>query len=429
MRCALTIAGSDSIGGAGIQADIKAMTALGVHAETVITAITAQNTCKVTEIMAVPGDMVQAQLDAVLSDSDIKAIKTGMLYNAEIVGIVADALTDHDVPLIIDPVMTATVGDPLSEAGFPKALKEELLPMCELVTPNKTEAEILSGMKIRNEDDAMFACELIGKQGSSVLLKGGHMDTKNITDFLYLSSEFTKIKNRRLNKAGHGSGCTLSAYITANMAKGLDVVNAVLKSRDLMQEAIAKQYPVGEGGPVVCPLMVKTGNSDKFKVLEAVDAAADRLVDVLPHELVPETGINIAFAMPRCSGPEDIAAVDKRLVLHNGMLVKNGPAKFGAAEHLSYMLMEIMRTSPETRCVMYIKSSVDMVDIMEEVGMTLFRTGKKGNKSIAELTREAIAKRVPDAIVDLSTESKSGGLIRILGKDPEDVLNKLESVF
>jgi hydroxymethylpyrimidine kinase / phosphomethylpyrimidine kinase / thiamine-phosphate diphosphorylase len=427
MRTALSIAGSDSIGGAGIQADIKAMTAVGVHATTVVTAITAQNTCKVKAIYPIPPEMIQEQLKAVLEDCDVKAIKTGMLYNAETVEVIVDILEEHEVPLIVDPVMMATVGDALSDQSLVRALKEQLLPICELVTPNKYEAEVLAKMKILNEDDAMFACEIIGKQGSSVLLKGGHMDTKMIVDYLYLSSEFTEIKNPRLNKAGHGSGCTLSAYITAHMANGNDLVNSVMKSRELMQEAIASQYDIGKGEAVVNP-NVRGGNDKvKYSVLEAVDEAARRLADMIPQELVLRNGINIAYAMPNAAGPEQIAAVDKRMTFHNGMLVKNGEAKLGAAEQLSYVLLEIMKENPDSRCIMNILYTKDTEDIMEEVGFSVSRFNRKKNSSIADMTKDAIAqknKKVPDAIID--REEK---MIRIIGKDPEDVLNKLESVL
>ena len=152
MRTALTIAGSDSVGGAGIQADIKAMTAVGVHAATVITAVTAQNTCKVEEIYPIPPEMIQAQLEAVLKDCKVKAIKTGMLYNAETVEVIVDTIEDHEAPLIVDPVMVATVGDDLCDKSLTRALKEDLLPICELVTPNKQEAEVLANMKISNKD-------------------------------------------------------------------------------------------------------------------------------------------------------------------------------------------------------------------------------------------------------------------------------------
>ena len=428
MKTALTIAGSDSIGGAGIQTDIKAMASLGVHAATVITAVTAQNTFEVREVFPIPEDIIQAQLDAVLKDCNIGAVKTGMLYSEKTVKVVADTLEDHDVPLVIDPVMIATVGDSLSTEGLSKALKKYLLPMCELVTPNRHEAEVLSGMKIRNEDDAMLACELIGKEGSSVLLKGGHMDTKNIIDYLYLSSEFTIMRNPRLNKAGHGSGCTLSSYITANLSKGLDLVNSVLKSRELIQKAISTQYAIGKGEVVVNSMVYDNSDAVKFGVLDALDTASAKLIEMLPHRLVPKNGVNIAFAIPDAAGPEDVAGIDGGLNIHNGLIVKNGEAKFGAADHLSYIVLEAMNSNPAMRSVANISSTGFILDIMEEVGLSVIRSERRG--SDWKMTTKNVIdgnKGVPDVIYD--TDQKNGTTLKVLGRTPKDVLSKIESVL
>ena len=428
MRTALTVAGSDSIGGAGIQADVKAMSVVGVHAASVITAVTAQNTCGVDGILPIPEEFIKAQLEAVLKDCDIKAVKTGMLYSAEIVGTVADILEDHEMPLIVDPVMVSGTGSSLSDDGYASALKKKLLPMCELVTPNKHEAEVLAKMKIKTRDDLMLACELIGKQGSSVLMKGGHFNTPTVVDYLYLSSEFTKMEYPRLRKAGHGSGCVLSSFITANMAKGLDIVNAVLKSRELIQESISSQYAIGKGDDVVNTMVKLKGDTDKFQVLDALDAAAAKIVDTVPDELVPKGGMNIAMALKDAAGPEEIAAIDKRMVVHNGILRKNGPAKFGTAEGLSYILLTVMKHSPETRCIMSIAYGDDIMDVMEEVGMTSV-TAEMGKDKFSEATEKALrkCKGIPDAIVDKGP--KKDRVIRILAKDTEDMLAKLEEIL
>lgn len=428
MRTALTVAGSDSIGGAGIQADVKAMSVVGVHAASVITAVTAQNTCGVDGILPIPEEFIKAQLEAVLKDCDIKAVKTGMLYSAEIVGTVADILEDHEMPLIVDPVMVSGTGSSLSDDGYASALKKKLLPMCELVTPNKHEAEVLAKMKIKTRDDLMLACELIGKQGSSVLMKGGHFNTPTVVDYLYLSSEFTKMEYPRLRKAGHGSGCVLSSFITANMAKGLDIVNAVLKSRELIQESISTQYAIGKGDVVVNTMVKLKGDTDKFQVLDALDAAAAKIVDTVPDELVPKGGMNIAMALKDAAGPEEIAAIDKRMVVHNGILRKNGPAKFGTAEGLSYILLTVMKHSPETRCIMSIAYGDDIMDVMEEVGMTSV-TAEMGKDKFSEATEKALrkCKGIPDAIVDKGP--KKDRVIRILAKDAEDMLAKLEEIL
>lgn len=165
MRTALTIAGSDPVSGAGLQADIKAMNSLGVHCASVVTAVTAQNTCEVRSVFPMSPEAVNDQLDSVLGDLDVRAAKTGMLYSREIVRTVADMAEDFDFPLVVDPVMVATVGQDLAERDYAEAVKRYLLPMASIVTPNRREAEILSGIGIRSGDDAAYACEVIGKYG------------------------------------------------------------------------------------------------------------------------------------------------------------------------------------------------------------------------------------------------------------------------
>ena len=427
MKTALTIAGSDSVGGAGIQTDIKAMASLGVHGASVITAVTAQNTMEVSRIFPIPADVVEAQLKAVLKDCNISAAKTGMLYNSEIVEIVADIMEDHETPLIVDPVMVATVGDTLSENDLPKTLKRSLLPICELVTPNKHEAEVLSGMKIRNADDAMLACEIIGKEGSSVLLKGGHMDTSNIIDYLYLSSEFIVMKNPRLNRAGHGSGCALSSFITANLAKGLDLVNAVMRSRELIQRSIESQYAIGKGEVVVNSAIFDDHDADRFEILSDVETAAKRCIDTLPQRLVPDTGMNIGFATTNPAGPKDIAGIEGKIRLQNGRMTAWGSAKFGSADHLSYIIMGMMEKHPEMRCAANISADEEILDIMEETGLNIVRTKRKGADWTSTMKNILSGREIPDVIID----EKDRRIIelKILGRDPSDVLSKIDSVL
>ncbi|MCQ2071204.1 MAG: bifunctional hydroxymethylpyrimidine kinase/phosphomethylpyrimidine kinase [archaeon] len=426
MRTALTVAGSDSVGGAGIQADIKAMASLGVHAATVITAVTAQNTCKVSGIYPMSAEAVKAQLDAVLSDCDIKAVKTGMLYSAEIIETVADTLEDHEVPLIVDPVMVATVGDRLYDKTYVRALKEKLLPICELVTPNRHEAEVLADMRIDNEDDVTYACELIGKQGSSVLLKGGHMATKTVTDYLYLSSGITRIRNPRIQEAGHGSGCTLSAFITANMANGLDLVTSVLESRKMIQKSIATQYSVGEGVPVVNPqiTLIKKENSDAVDHIRALDKGVEDLIAKIPVELVPREGLNFVYSKDNPHGPEDIAGIDRRMFVHNGMVKKGGPVKYGAGEHLSYILLEAMKSDKDVRSMVTFRSTKDIVEDMRAAKLRLVYARRCDQSHISAAFREIFedCDAFPDAIVE---SGNKGTVINLFGKNPADVVSKL----
>ncbi len=250
MRTALSIAGSDSVGGAGIQADVRAMTAVGVHPATVVTAVTAQSTCAVKGVHPVPPGMVGLQLETVLEDCDVRAAKTGMLHSAAVAETVSGILAGRGIPLIADPVMVATAGGRLAEESLLRALKEGLLPLCELVTPNRFEAEALSGIRITGRGTALEACAEIARCGPAVLLTGGHFEGGTVVDHLYLDGEVVEIANPRLAGSGHGSGCTLSAYITAYRALGDDLVTAVLRARELMQTAIAANYRIGRGEPV-----------------------------------------------------------------------------------------------------------------------------------------------------------------------------------
>jgi len=413
-----------------VQADIKAMASVGIHAASVITAVTAQNTCKVDKIYPMPADMVQAQLDAVLGDCDIKAVKTGMLFNAEIVDVVADMFEDHIVPLVVDPVLVATVGDRLYDDTYINALKRKLLPICELVTPNRHEAEVLSGVRIGSENDAAYACEIIGKEGSSVLLKGGHFDSKVITDYLYLNSEITRIRNPRLHReSGHGSGCAFSAFITANMANGLDLVTSVLESRKMVQKSIETQYQVGKGVDVVNTnvTLTKKQDSEMMNILRDVDSAVSKLMKIMPLDLVPKKGMNIAYAAKNAKGPHEIAGVDGRIFVHNGSLQKGGSVKFGVGEHLSFVLMECMKTNPDVRSVMTFEADRALEDDMGDAGLTVLSFKEKDVKgeSAAETMRNILSsvKKFPDAII---VRGKETTVINLFGKGPREVVSKLE---
>ncbi len=428
MRTALTIAGSDPISGAGAQADIKAMGALGVHCASVITAVTAQNTRKVSAVHPIPAEFVSAQLDSVLSDLNIRAAKTGMLYNAEIISAVADAVEDQEFPLVVDPVMVATVGGSLYEGEYVRALKKKLIPVCALVTPNRDEAEALVGFEIRTEEDAYEACEIIGKDGTSVLLKGGHFDSRTVTDYLYLSAEPTPIRNPRIRgKAGHGSGCVLSSFITANLANGLDLVSSVTEARKMIQKSIETQYTIGGGVPVVNPnvSLTKKQDGEMVGVLRDLDSAIAKMPKVMPPDLVPKQGMNIAYAVRAPKGPEDIAGVEKRIFVRNGYVAKGGSAKFGAAEHLSFVLLEVMKTNPDVRSAVFFNGDSALQDDMEYSGMKVcVYKGKVSENGIATSVRAALdtCKEFPDAIIFRAKTDT----VYVFGKGPREIIGKLE---
>lgn len=252
---ALTIAGSDSGGGAGIQADLKAFSALGVYGASVLTAITAQNTRAVTAVMALPPDLVAAQLAAVLDDLAVRAIKIGMLANVGVIEAVARALKGRDLPIVLDPVMVAKSGDPLLETEAEAALATELLPLATLVTPNLPEAGRLLGepaaqdlRAARRQGEALLA-----RGPAWVLMKGGHAEGTVCHDLLLGPDPRDLSAPRIATRNTHGTGCTLSAAIAAGLARGLPVPEAVAHAHRYLQGAIAAadRLAVGSGhGPV-----------------------------------------------------------------------------------------------------------------------------------------------------------------------------------
>jgi hydroxymethylpyrimidine/phosphomethylpyrimidine kinase len=254
VRRALTIAGSDSGGGAGIQADLKTFAVLGVHGMSALTALTAQNTLGVEGVHEVPAEFVRAQIAAVVTDIGVDAAKTGMLASAAIVQAVAGAVREHAIPnLVCDPVFVSKHGDPLLAESAVEALRTELIPLATVITPNILEAEGLLGRPVDHaEPDAEAARELAGLGPRWVLLKGGHLRSESSTDLLTDGrSVFELTRPRVETKHTHGTGCVLSAALAAGLAKGLDVRDAAAQAKKFVTRAIERHLTLGGGiGPV-----------------------------------------------------------------------------------------------------------------------------------------------------------------------------------
>ncbi|HXW04777.1 MAG TPA: bifunctional hydroxymethylpyrimidine kinase/phosphomethylpyrimidine kinase [Vicinamibacterales bacterium] len=254
MHSALTIAGSDSVGGAGIQADLKTFAAHRVYGTTAITAVTAQNTLGVTSWLAMPADLVTAQIEAVAGDIDIHAVKIGMLGTAAIVEAVAAAVADLDLPLVVlDPVMIAKAGDRLLEEDAVGAIRAELLPRAHVVTPNIPEAEVLSGMVIGSPGDMRTAGRRILTMGPRVVLvKGGHLDGDECIDVACTKDGEIELRGPRIpTTSTHGTGCTLSSAIAANLARGLTDREALEQARQYLEGALRHAPRIGRGhGPL-----------------------------------------------------------------------------------------------------------------------------------------------------------------------------------
>ncbi len=261
MKTALTIAGSDSSGGAGIQADIKTMTMNGVYAMSAVTALTAQNTTGVRAIQESTLELLKAQLDAVFEDIRPDAVKIGMVSSGELIKVIAERLNYYSAKnIVVDPVMVATSGSRLLRSDAVTTLTERLFPIATIVTPNIPEAQILTERYIENKEDMQAAAKIIGDTyDCAVLLKGGH-NINDANDLLYTKGKYHWFEGKRIdNPNTHGTGCTLSSAIAANLAKGFDLAQSVKKAKEYISGALSAQLNLGKGsGPMMHNFDLKT---------------------------------------------------------------------------------------------------------------------------------------------------------------------------
>lgn len=253
MKTALTIAGSDCSGGAGIQADIKTMTANGVYSMSAITALTAQNTTKVTDILEVSPDFLSKQLDAIFEDIPPDAVKIGMVSSAALIQTIAMKLREYEAKnIVIDPVMVATSGARLLQNAAISTLLYKLLPLASVITPNIPEAEILSGIKIHNKEDMILSAKIISQNcNTAVLVKGGHQ-IYDAHDLLYANKSYHWFEGKKIpNPNTHGTGCTLSSAIAANLAKGFTLEESVKLAKEYLSGALSAMLDLGkDSGPL-----------------------------------------------------------------------------------------------------------------------------------------------------------------------------------
>lgn len=253
MKTAIAIAGSDSCGGAGIQADIKTMTLNGIYAMSAVTALTAQNTLGIKSIYSVSPDFLGQQIDAVFEDIRPDAVKIGMTFSSELISVIAEKLTYYNAEnIVIDPVMVSTSGSRLIGNEAVSTLKEKLFPLAALITPNIPESEVLAEISIKNTDDMLRAAKIIyDKYSSPVLVKGGHC-INDANDLLYVGDNYHFLKGEKIeNPNTHGTGCTLSSAIAANLAKGCNLTDSVQKAKEYISGALGAMLDLGRGsGPL-----------------------------------------------------------------------------------------------------------------------------------------------------------------------------------
>ncbi|QJB57907.1 bifunctional hydroxymethylpyrimidine kinase/phosphomethylpyrimidine kinase [Pseudodesulfovibrio sp. zrk46] len=374
LSCILTIAGSDSGGGAGIQADLKTVTMLGGYGASVITALTAQNTKAVTGIHAPSAKFVVQQLKTVLDDIDVSAAKTGMLFSEPIIKAIAPVLSKKTFPLVVDPVCVATSGAKLLKDDAVEAIVRMIFPYADLLTPNIPEAELFSGVKINDREDVFKAARILLDMGpQAVLIKGGHADSWAITDwFVRKDGEPVPFIQQRVStNCTHGTGCTLSAAIATGLGQGMEMGAAIKRAQDYLNLALRGGYQLGDGGgpPNHLAPWIKANGRDG--ILSELDAFGRWLVaKEAIASLMPRGRSNVAVALPLVDNIDEVAGFTGGFVrTRRGDVLVSGHPEFGASEKTAATLLGVTRLNSDVGCAItlgvgkYTKQTLDAVGL------------------------------------------------------------------
>jgi hydroxymethylpyrimidine/phosphomethylpyrimidine kinase len=364
----LTVAGSDSGGGAGIQADLKTIEAGGAFGTSVLTSVTAQHTRGVESTHLLPLEEITAQYEAVASDFDVAALKTGMLATRAVVEFATERIAAQDAPAVVDPVMVAASGDRLLDPGAESAY-EELAREATLLTPNADEAEVLTGLDIETTADAVAAAEQLVDDGvDAVLLKGGHVSGEVVVDVLVTGDRVERIRHPRVETdATHGSGCTLSSAIATRLAHGDDLHTAVQRGIDLLARAVRYSLDVGEGPGAVHHTVELRDRADREPTAEAVREVVREFVarDISP--LVPAGGTDVVGATPYAETPAECAGVEGGLARGIDGIATRGAVRFGASDGLARVLLAARESDPDLRFAVTCRYGDDIAAALESL--------------------------------------------------------------
>jgi hydroxymethylpyrimidine kinase / phosphomethylpyrimidine kinase / thiamine-phosphate diphosphorylase len=435
MKTVLIIAGSDPGAGAGLQQDLKVATLMGAYGLTVVTALTVQNSQGVTAVHPVAPEVVAAQLDAVLSDFPVAAVKVGMLATPALVHAVAEKLKGLNAPLVLDPVLAAGGGFPLLEEAGIALLEEELFPLTFLLTPNAPEAARLTGLVVQTPADLEEAARRLQARGPRwVLAKGGHLPGEPV-DVLTDGNNVYRLPGVRLDAPNHhGGGCLLASACAVGLAQGLSVPETVNQARELTAQALRYGLPLGKGTGPVNPYAPFARDLARPAVLAALQAAAARLQQAGIEPLIPEVMSNLGYATPYPEGPRDVAAFPGRLLRGpQGVLIPAPPA-FGASRHISAVILTAMATHPELRSAMNVKffEGVDDLALLLHLRTASFdraaeppevKAREGGTLAWGVATVLKPGQPPPDLIYDRGEFGKEP-MIRILGPTPMAVAEK-----
>ncbi|HMK32915.1 MAG TPA: bifunctional hydroxymethylpyrimidine kinase/phosphomethylpyrimidine kinase [Nitrosopumilaceae archaeon] len=429
----LSIAGSDPSAGAGIQADLKTFSALGAYGLTVITAITSQNTRKFSKVEEISADMIKSQLESVLSDFDIDAIKIGMVYSSSMIETIYSELRKTKIPIVLDPVIESTTRGVLLQKQALPIFKKLLVPLCFVITPNIPEAERLGGIKIRTSTDVRKVTGTIQRMGAkNIVIKGGHLDGKLVTDFVLEKNKFYTFSEKRIERMTHGGGCNFSAALAVSLAKGNSLKSAVKFAKDFAFKSISNSQKIGKGR-----LITKIGKVDEVET-ELLDAISKFINLKKIFKYIPEVQTNFVFSKPKPRSLDDILGVSGRIVKSGENLIVAGSLKYGGSKHVGSAVFEMAKKFPSIRSGINIKYDKELIKkaISKKYSVSHyerinepFATKTKEGRTISWGIKSAIKNTTKPA--DLIFHKGDVGkepMILIFGSSPNQVLGKLAKI-
>lgn len=428
----LSIAGSDPSAGAGIQADLKTFAAHEVYGLTVVSAITSQNTSKFSKVKEVSSDMVQSQIESVMSDFNIDVIKIGMVYNSSTIKAIHSELKNTKIPIVLDPVFESTTGGVLLQNEAFSLFKKLLVPLSFVITPNLPEAERLAGMKIRTSRDVKVAAAKIHRMGAeNIVIKGGHFDGKTVTDYVLEKTKFYSFSVKRINRITHGGGCNFSASLAANIAKGNNLKDSVKLAKEFSLKSIADSQKIGRG------IFVAGTKSDKLeKELSDAISKFTNLKNVSKY--IPEVQTNFVFAKKNSKSLNDILGVTGRIVKVENSAVVVGSLKYGSSKHVGSAVLEMTKKFPAIRSGINIKYDKEFIKkgISKKLSVSHYerksepsKTRTKEGNTISWGIRNAIKSSKPVDIIFHKGDLGKEPMIMIFGTTPNAVLDKLVKIM
>jgi len=421
----LSIGGSDPSSGAGIQSDIKTFLHTGDYAFTVITAITSQNTRKVTSITPVNKKDLESQMDSILSDFHIDAVKIGMVFNSQIIRTLNSKLNDHNFPIIVDPIIKSTTGSLLLEKNALSDYRKMIIPLADVITPNVYESKILSGIS-----GVKKSAKKIQTMGAKCVIITGVTESKNqISDFILEPTKAYQISGKKIQIINHGSGCNYSASITASLAKGLTIKKSVKTAKKFVYQSIKNSINIGKGVNITHQNIPKDVN----ELLYSIDKL--KQIKNIP-KMIPECQTNFVFAKINPKTINDVLGISGRLVKAGKEIITAGEIVYGGSQHVASAVIQINKKFPEILSCVNIKYNTKAISKAKKLGFVVLSYDRnkepkniktKENSSIIWGISSILKTKCPDLVFHKGDFGKEP-MILIFGKTPNDVIKKVSKL-